>query len=145
MRTLEFSCTWSSPRRRSGVGGRRRMRAARIPPRHQMGLDPVGEPNEIRSCRRRSSFGLGLDAIALAQRLCLLGTTERRERIGSDAGGVLGPGMLATECLLVAGKRGLAERKSLAGVAGGDQQCREIAPRAICDAMLGAERLLVAR
>ena len=32
--------------------------------------------------------------IPLAQRLCLLGAAKRVERVGSDAGAVLGPGVI---------------------------------------------------
>jgi len=41
----------------------------------------------------------GRDAIRLPQRLRLLCTAKRIERVGSDAGAALGPGVVSSQCL----------------------------------------------
>ena len=51
----------------------------------------------------------GRDPIPLPQRLRLLGAAKRVERVGSDAGAVLGPGVVQAKKLGVGSESGLAE------------------------------------
>ena len=62
------------------------------------------------------SFSFAIDPVFLALCLRLLGTTERIQRIGDDAGRVLGPGVISSERLVVGRERGLAEPQSFAAL-----------------------------
>ena len=57
----------------------------------------------------------GRDPIPLPQRLRLLCTAKRVERVGSDAGAVLGPGVVQAKQLGVSSESGLAEGKASVG------------------------------
>jgi hypothetical protein len=58
---------------------------------------------------------------SLPQRLRLLCAARRVERVGGDAGAVLGPGVIPSKNLVVHGERGFAEGERFGWLAG-DQQ-----------------------
>ena len=57
----------------------------------------------------------GRDPIPLPQRLRLLCAAKRVERVGSDAGAVLGPGVVQAKQLGVSSESGLAEGSASVG------------------------------
>ena len=82
--------------------------------------------------RYQGAFGLLRlrDPIPLPQRLRLLGAAKRVERVGSDAGAVLGPGVVPSKGLVVGGEGGLAEVRALrSGWPLDEEQTREMAKR----------------
>jgi hypothetical protein len=58
------------------------------------------------------------DPIPLSQRLRLLSAAKRVERVSSDAGAVLGEGVITSESLVVCGEGGLAESERFGRLAG---------------------------
>ena len=69
----------------------------------------------MRGQRDRGSSGFGLlrlcDPVPLPQRLRLLCAAKRVERIGGDAGAVLGPGMIFTKNFAMRSEGIFAERQ----------------------------------
>jgi len=61
--------------------------------------------------RPKRSFGFVVDPALRKQGLRLLGTTERRKRIGCDVGGIVGRGMLRAERPIEDHERALEERR----------------------------------
>jgi hypothetical protein len=69
----------------------------------------------------RSQGGFGVlrlrEPIPLPQRLSLFHPAKRVERVGSDAGAILGPGVIPSKNLVVGGEGGVAERQRFGRVA----------------------------
>src|SRR5262249_36819586 len=95
--------------------------------------------------RGQPARGLGLvrlrDPIPLPQRLRLLCAAKRVERVGSDAGAILGPGVIPSENLFVCGEGCFAESERFGRMAAYVEQKSQIAARVIGVWMLGAEHL----
>ena len=64
---------------------------------------------------RAKGFQSLREPIPLPQRLRLLGAAERVERVGGDAGAVLGPAVVPTKSLVVSGERRLAGANASVG------------------------------
>ena len=65
---------------------------------------------------------IAFEAIARAQRRCLVGAAKRVERFGRDAGGGLGPGMILAQKFFVRGESGLTKCERVAQIARDQQQ-----------------------
>ena len=74
---------------------------------------------------------LAFKAIARAQRRCLLGPAKRVERIGGDACGGFGPGMILSQKFFVRGESGLTKCERFAQIARDQQQAGKIAAHEI--------------
>src|SRR5215831_18478549 len=83
------------------------------------------------------------DPIPLPQRLRLLRAAKRVERVGSDAGAVLGPGVVPSQHLVVSSQSGLAKSERFGRLADEKPQAGQIVACAIGEWMLRAKRLSV--
>src|SRR6516164_5421965 len=83
------------------------------------------------------------DPILLPQHLCFLRAAKRIERVGSDAGAVLGPRVVQARSRLMGRERGLRDGQTLRGAPCLHQQARVVARISLCQWMVAAERLLV--
>src|SRR5262245_13523829 len=70
------------------------------------------------------ALSLRLDPVACTHCLRLIRAAERTERIGGDAGGVFGPGVVRAVDALVRGERKLSEPKRFRGTVRHQQQAR---------------------
>ena len=95
------------------------------------------------------SGGFGLpslrEPISLPQRRRLLGAAKRVERIGSDAGAILGRGVAPSKNLVVYSEGGFVKSERFGRLARHKEQESQIAARVIAVWMLRAERLFAYR
>ena len=87
---------------------------------------------------------LGLrEPIPLPQRLCLLCAPKRIERVGSDAGAVLGPRVIASKNFVMSSESGFAKSERFRRLPAHEEQASQIVAPPIRIRMLRAERFFI--